>query len=107
MSWAQVKRNIISHSIKSETAQDPVYQVGDYVRIRTFKPDKDTPTFTYKKGPLPVWEIRRSDGQSSGSSRVPRGLCSYFRMAHTLRPNLCPRANTRAGTRRQHAVTLT
>ena len=43
--------------------------MGDYVRIRTFKPDKDTPTFTYKEGPL--WEIRRSDGPSS---RVPRGL---------------------------------
>ena len=60
MSWAQVKRNIISHGTKSETAQDPVYQVGDYVRIRIFKPDKDTPTVTYKKGPLS--EIWRSDG---------------------------------------------
>ena len=103
MSWAQVKRNIISHSIKSDTAQDPVFQVGDYVRIRIFKSDKDTPTFTYKKGPL--WEIRRSEQREL----VPEfhGVCSYFRMAHTLRPNLCPRANTRAGTRRQHAVTLT
>ena len=61
--WKDVKKNIIDHSIKSDTAQHPVFEVGDYVRIRIFKSDKDTPTFTYKKGPL--WEIRRDDGQSS------------------------------------------
>ena len=62
-SWKEVAQNIVDHSIKAETTQDPVYNVGDYVRIRIFKSDKDTPTFTYKKGPL--WEIRRADGQSS------------------------------------------
>ena len=40
-----------------------MYNVGDYVRIRIFKPDKDTPTFTFKKGPL--WEIRRDNNQNS------------------------------------------
>ena len=34
-----------------------------FVRKKAKKSDKDTPTFTYKKGPL--WEIRRSHGQSS------------------------------------------
>ena len=37
--------------------------MGDYVRIRIFKPKKDTPTFTYKKGPL--WEIRKDDGDAA------------------------------------------
>ena len=63
VTWKEVRKNIVDHSIKTETAQDPVYNVGDYVRIRIFKSDKDTPTFTFKKGPL--WEIRRGDGQGS------------------------------------------
>ena len=62
-SWKEVRQNIVDHSIKSDTAQDPVYGVGDYVRIRIFKPGKDTPSFTFKKGPL--WEMRKADGLSS------------------------------------------
>ena len=61
--WKQIRANIVDHSIRSNKKQDPVFKVGDYVRIRIFKSDKDTPTFTYKKGPL--WEIRRDNGQSS------------------------------------------
>eukprot|EP01046_Picozoa_sp_COSAG06_P004290 COSAG06_NODE_178_length_20949_cov_26.114053_7_plen_587_part_00 len=61
--WKEVARNIVDHSIKSDTAQDPVYKVGDYVRIRIFKPNKDTPSFSFKKGPL--WELRKDAGQSS------------------------------------------
>ena len=45
--WKDVKANIVDHSIRSDKKQDPVFQVGDYVRIRIFKSDKDTPTFTY------------------------------------------------------------
>ena len=55
-----MQNNIIDHGIKSKTRQDPVYRVGDYVRIRIFKPKKDKPSFTYKKGPL--WEIQKKDG---------------------------------------------
>ena len=58
--WKAVQNNIIDHGIKSKTRQDPVYQVGDYVRIRIFKPKKDKPSFTYKKGPL--WEIQKKGG---------------------------------------------
>ena len=46
--WKEVRLNIVDHSIKSDTAQDPVYKVGDYVRIRIFKSDKDTPIFTFR-----------------------------------------------------------
>ena len=63
VTWKEVKKNIVDHGIKSEGAQDPVFEVGEYVRLRIFKADKDTPTFSYKKGPL--WEIRRANGDDS------------------------------------------
>ena len=59
-SWKSIQNNIIDHGIKTKTRQDPVYQVGEYVRIRIFKPKKDTPSFTYKKGPL--YEMQQKSG---------------------------------------------
>eukprot|EP01044_Picomonas_judraskeda_P000220 COSAG03_NODE_9_length_23924_cov_40.675690_8_plen_178_part_00 len=59
--WKDVRKNFVEYSIKSDTVQDPVYRVGDYVRIRIFKSDKNNPSFTYKKGPL--WEIQRKLGR--------------------------------------------
>lgn len=59
--WKQIRNNIVAHAQKSRTAGRIAFKVGEYVRIRIYKPKKNKPNFTYKKGPL--WEIQKREGR--------------------------------------------
>jgi hypothetical protein len=50
--YAQVKRNILERAKQQQRFQGVVFDVGDYVRLRIYKPKRLTPNFTYRRGPL-------------------------------------------------------
>eukprot|EP01046_Picozoa_sp_COSAG06_P026199 COSAG06_NODE_2243_length_7267_cov_3.942662_2_plen_618_part_00 len=57
--WKDVKRAITAHAVKNDSAGRIAFKVGDYVRIRIFKPKKDKPNFSYRRGPL--WELLKKE----------------------------------------------
>eukprot|EP01050_Picozoa_sp_SAG11_P029576 SAG11_NODE_8380_length_1013_cov_4.243770_3_plen_93_part_00 len=46
-----IKARMLKRAVKNKV-DTGVYNVGDYVRIRIYKPNKLKPKYTYKGGPL-------------------------------------------------------
>ena len=50
--YKEVKKNILERAKRSKRFQGVVYKVGDFVRLKIYKPKRLKPTYTFKKGPL-------------------------------------------------------
>ena len=48
--YVTVKQNILAKAKTNRKFQGTVYSVGEFVRIKTFKPKRLRPNWTYKKG---------------------------------------------------------
>ena len=62
--YSQVKENILTRAKTNRRFQGIVYAVGDFVRIKIFKPKRLRPNWTYKRGPL--YEMTDEDNDYAG-----------------------------------------